>query len=62
MSYSADEYFSLVYDSLAQSALTQLDDLTGTELEAAERPFSARPSWRACVPPCGWARLRAKRG
>ena len=36
MSYSADEYFSLVYDSLAQSALTQLDDLTGTELEAAE--------------------------
>ena len=36
MSYSADEYFSLVYDSLAQSVLTQLDDLTGTELEAAE--------------------------
>lgn len=36
MSYSADEYFSLVYDSLTQSALTQLDDLTGTELEAAE--------------------------
>ena len=36
MSYSADEYFSLVYDSIAQSALTQLDDLTGTELEAAE--------------------------
>ena len=25
-----------MYDSLAQSALTQLDDLTGTELEAAE--------------------------
>lgn len=36
MSYSADDYFSLVYDSLAQSAITQLDDLTGTELEAAE--------------------------
>lgn len=36
MSYAADEYFSLVYDSLAKSALTQLDDLTGTELEAAE--------------------------
>ena len=36
MSYSADEYFSLVYDSLAQSAITQLDDLTGTELEVAE--------------------------
>ena len=31
MSYSADEYFSLVYDSLAQSALTQLDDLTDAE-------------------------------
>ena len=33
MSYSADEYFSLVYDSLAQSALTQLDDLTDAPVD-----------------------------
>lgn len=36
MAYSADEYFSLVCEGLAQSELTSLDDLTGTALEAAE--------------------------
>lgn len=36
ISYSADEYFSLVYDSIAKNAITQLDDLSGTVLEDAE--------------------------
>lgn len=34
--YSADEYFSLVCDGLTKGAVAGLDDLSGTELEAAE--------------------------
>ena len=34
--YSADEYFSLVYDSLSRSSLGRVEDLSGTELEEAE--------------------------
>ncbi len=34
--YSADEYFSLVYDSMARAAIGSTEDLTGTVLEEAE--------------------------
>lgn len=34
--YSADEYFSLVYDSMTRAAIGSMEDLTGTVLEAAE--------------------------
>lgn len=36
VSYSADEYFSLVYDRLARGKLGGIDDLSGSDLEAAE--------------------------
>ena len=36
ISYSADEYFSLVYDNIARNAISQLDDLSGSALENAE--------------------------
>lgn len=36
MGYSADEYFSLVCDNMTKSALGRTDDLSGTDLEAAE--------------------------
>lgn len=35
-SYSADEYFSLVYDNLMRSRLGAVEDLSGSDLEAAE--------------------------
>lgn len=35
-SYSADEYYSLVYDNLMRSKLGAMEDLSGTDLEAAE--------------------------
>ena len=35
-SYSADEYFSLVYDSLMRSKLGAVEDLSGSDLESAE--------------------------
>lgn len=47
MSYSADDYFSLVYDSMAKSTLTQLDDLTGTALEAAETELFRDAIWES---------------
>ncbi len=36
MGYSADEYFSLVYDSMTRAAIGSMEDLSGTVLEEAE--------------------------
>ena len=46
--YSADDYFNMVYETIAGRSDVNLDDLSGTELEAAETSLFRKASVRRC--------------